>query len=103
MKIELIRYAEEQMRSVDALSIYGKRANRVGVISFNLGNHHAFDIGSFLDNYGVAIRTGHHCAVPLLQRLEQSVVCRASVGLYNDSQDIDVFVDRLQRIKQLLG
>ncbi|CEO39180.1 SufS family cysteine desulfurase [Photobacterium kishitanii] len=99
----LIRYAEEQMRSVDALSIYGKRANRVGVISFNLGNHHAFDIGSFLDNYGVAIRTGHHCAMPLLQRLEQSVVCRASVGLYNDSQDIDVFVDRLQRIKQLLG
>ncbi|SMY33172.1 SufS family cysteine desulfurase [Photobacterium andalusiense] len=100
---KLMVYAEEQMQTVNSLSIYGASVNRVGVISFNLGNHHAFDIGSFLDNYGIAIRTGHHCAMPLLQRLQQPVVCRASFGLYNDTHDIDVFVERLQRIKHLLG
>ena len=100
---KLIRYAEAQMQDVDSLTVYGQSANRVGVISFNLGKHHAFDVGSFLDNYGVAIRTGHHCTMPLLKRLNQPVVCRASFGLYNDSQDVDVFVDRLQRIKRLLG
>ena len=91
------------MQHVDSLTIYGNAANRAGVIPFNLGNHHAFDVGSFLDNYGVAIRTGHHCAIPLLRRLQQSVVCRVSFGLYNDSRDVDVFVDRMQHIKTLLG
>lgn len=99
----LIRYAEEKMQHVDSLTIYGNAANRVGVIPFNLGNHHAFDVGSFLDNYEVAIRTGHHCAIPLLRCLQQSVVCRVSFGLYNDSQDVDIFVDRMRHIKTLLG
>ncbi len=100
---ELMLYAEEKLQNLDSLNVYGNSDKRVGLISFNLGVHHAYDVGSFLDRYNVAIRTGHHCAMPLLARLEQTAVCRASFALYSDSQDVDVLVDRLNHIKKLLG
>lgn len=61
----MMRYALEQLADVPDLTIYGPD-NRLGVIAFNLGKHHAYDVGSFLDNYGIAVRTGHHCAMPLM-------------------------------------
>ncbi len=100
---ELMNYAVNRLSEIPKLTIYGDVEQRYGVIPFNLGNHHAFDIGSFLDRCAIAVRTGHHCAIPLIQRLGESAVCRASFGLYSTSKDVDIFVDRLKHIQKLLG
>ena len=75
---ELMAYALEQMAKVPDIHIYGP-ASRSGVIAFNLGKHHAYDVGSFLDQYGIAIRTGHHCAMPLMSFYGVPAMCRASI------------------------
>ncbi|UJL41119.1 aminotransferase class V-fold PLP-dependent enzyme [Salmonella enterica subsp. enterica serovar Infantis] len=72
----LMRYALEQLAQVPDITLYGP-AQRLGVIAFNLGKHHAYDVGSFLDNYGIAVRTGHHCAMPLMA----GMACRQCAGL----------------------
>ena len=69
------------------IKIYGP-ADRVGVIAFNLGEHHAYDVGSFLDQYGIAIRTGHHCAMPLMAFYQVPSMCRASLALYNTQEEV---------------
>jgi cysteine desulfurase/selenocysteine lyase len=74
-----------------------------GVIAFNLGKHHAYDVGSFLDNYGVAVRTGHHCAMPLMAFYQVPAMCRASLVMYNTTEEVDRLVAGLKRIHQLLG
>ncbi|CQR23205.1 bifunctional cysteine desulfurase/selenocysteine lyase [Yersinia enterocolitica] len=73
------------------------------MIAFNLGPHHAYDVGSFLDQYGIAIRTGHHCAMPLMAFYHVPSMCRASLALYNTQAEIDRLVVGLQRIEKLLG
>ncbi|EPU4905125.1 aminotransferase class V-fold PLP-dependent enzyme [Klebsiella pneumoniae] len=78
-------------------------AQRKGVIAFNLGQHHAYDVGSFLDNYGIAVRTGHHCAMPLMARYQVPAMCRASLAMYNTTEEVDRLVAGLQRIRKLLG
>ncbi|RDT63120.1 aminotransferase class V-fold PLP-dependent enzyme, partial [Klebsiella pneumoniae] len=77
----LMHYALQELVSVPDLTLYGP-ADRLGVIAFNLGKHHAYDVGSFLDNYGVAVRTGHHCAMPLMAYYEVPAMCRASLVMY---------------------
>ncbi|GAB2650080.1 SufS family cysteine desulfurase [Vibrio panuliri] len=99
---KVMRYLTDAMSSLSGVETYGNDDARVGVLSFNVSGQHAFDIGSFLDRYGVAIRTGHHCAMPLIKHLGQSAVCRASIGMYSQSQDVDALVHGLSRIKQLL-
>lgn len=99
---ELIRYAMDALCSVSGLRIYGP-SNREGVISFNLGQHHAYDVGSFLDSYGIAVRTGHHCAMPLMSFYQVPAMCRASFALYNTREEVDKLVASLHRIQQLLG
>jgi cysteine desulfurase/selenocysteine lyase len=98
----LMRYALEALQQVPTLQIYGPE-QRAGVIAFNLGEHHAFDVGSFLDQYGIAIRTGHHCAMPLMEFYRVPSMCRASLALYNTRQEVDRLVAGLQRIHSLLG
>lgn len=98
----LMRYALDELQQVPTLKIYGP-AQRAGVIAFNLGEHHAYDVGSFLDQYGIAIRTGHHCAMPLMEFYQVPSMCRASLGLYNTRQEVDRLVAGLQRIHSLLG
>jgi selenocysteine lyase/cysteine desulfurase len=61
------------------------------VIAFNLGKHHAYDVGSFLDNYGVAVRTGHHCAMPLMAFYQVPAMCRASLAMYNTTEEVDAW------------
>lgn len=100
---ELMDYALAQLARVEGVVIYGKPKFRTGVIAFNLTPHHAYDVGLFLDKYGIAIRTGHHCAMPLLQRLDQTAVCRASLGCYSSKADVDSLVTGLKRITTLLG
>ncbi|WP_070962965.1 SufS family cysteine desulfurase [Vibrio sonorensis] len=98
----LMEYMVHQLSEVKDLTLYGEPEKRAGVASFNLSQHHAFDVGAFLDRYGIAIRTGHHCAMPLLNKLNVSAVCRPSIAMYNNSQDIDALVFGLNRISQLL-
>lgn len=98
----LMRYALDGLQQVPTLKIYGP-AQRAGVIAFNLGEHHAYDVGSFLDQYGIAIRTGHHCAMPLMEFYQVPSMCRASLALYNTRHEVDRLVAGLQRIHSLLG
>ncbi|MHA7847003.1 cysteine desulfurase SufS [Serratia sp. D1N4] len=98
----LMDYALEALKQVSTLRIYGP-AERSGVIAFNLGEHHAYDVGSFLDQYGIAIRTGHHCAMPLMAFYAVPSMCRASLALYNTREEVDRLVAGLQRIHRLLG
>lgn len=98
----LMCYALDALREVPQLTLYGPQA-RCGVIAFNLGRHHAFDVGSFLDNYGVAVRTGHHCAMPLMEFYQVPAMCRASLAMYNTTEEVDRLVVGLQRIHRLLG
>lgn len=98
----LMRYALEQLAQVPDITLYGP-AQRLGVIAFNLGNHHAYDVGSFLDNYGIAVRTGHHCAMPLMAWYGVPAMCRASLAMYNTHEEVDRLVAGLTRIHRLLG
>ena len=98
----LMHYALQQLASVPDLTLYGPD-DRLGVIAFNLGKHHAYDVGSFLDNYGVAVRTGHHCAMPLMAFYQVPAMCRASLAMYNTHEEVDRLVAGLQRIHRLLG
>ncbi|QWA13632.1 cysteine desulfurase SufS [Sodalis ligni] len=99
---ELMHYALESLQQVPDLILYGP-ADRAGVIAFNLGKHHAYDVGSFLDQYGIAIRTGHHCAMPLMAYYQVPSMCRASLALYTTREDIDRLVAGLVRVRRLLG
>ncbi|GAB2929558.1 cysteine desulfurase SufS [Hafnia psychrotolerans] len=99
---ELMSYALDAMTQVPDLVIYGPET-RSGVIAFNLGKHHAYDVGSFLDQYGIAIRTGHHCAMPLMSFYGVPAMCRASLAMYNTREEVDRLVAGLQRIHRLLG
>jgi len=98
----LMHYALGELANVPDLTLYGP-ADRLGVIAFNLGKHHAYDVGSFLDNYGVAVRTGHHCAMPLMAFYNVPAMCRASLVMYNTHEEVDRLVAGLKRIHQLLG
>ncbi|POU00221.1 cysteine desulfurase SufS [Escherichia sp. ESNIH1] len=98
----LMAYALAEMATVPDITLYGP-AQRQGVIAFNLGKHHAYDVGSFLDNYGVAVRTGHHCAMPLMAFYNVPAMCRASLAIYNTQEEVDRLVAGLKRIHQLLG
>ena len=98
----LMQYALEQLSQIQSLILYGP-AERAGVIAFNLGQHHAYDVGSFLDQYGIAIRTGHHCAMPLMAFYQVPSMCRASLALYNTREEVDRLVAGLLRIEKLLG
>lgn len=99
---QLMRYALDKLALVPDIIIYGP-SQRSGVVAFNLGKHHAFDVGSFLDQYGIAIRTGHHCAMPLMHYYQVPAMCRASFVLYNTEEEVDRLVAGLTRIHRLLG
>ncbi|QCT21095.1 cysteine desulfurase SufS [Jejubacter calystegiae] len=98
----LMRYALRELQAVPDLTLYGP-GDRRGVIAFNLGQHHAYDVGSFLDNYGIAVRTGHHCAMPLMEFYQVPAMCRASLAMYNTEEEVDRLVAGLIRIHRLLG
>ncbi|MGK2960022.1 MAG: cysteine desulfurase SufS [Candidatus Malihini olakiniferum] len=98
----LMHYALDELSSMPDIVLYGP-AERKGVIAFNLGKHHAYDVGSFLDQYGIAIRTGHHCAMPLMAHYGVPSMCRASLAVYTTREEIDRLVAGLLRIHRLLG
>lgn len=104
---ELTEYCESQLAAIEGVHIYAAGQPKAGVISFNVyasGNLiHPFDIGTLLDQQGVAVRTGHHCAEPLIDELGVPGTVRASFGLYNDKADIDAFIAALKKAIMMLS
>jgi cysteine desulfurase / selenocysteine lyase len=97
---ELLRYGTEKLKSIPGLIIYGEAKNKTSVISFGLQGIHPHDIASLTDKEGVAIRTGHHCAQPLMKFLCVPATCRASLSIYNNKEDIDQLYNALLKVKQ---
>ena len=97
----LTRYAMERMREIEGMHFFGEAEGKTSVVAFNVGNIHPMDLGTLLDRLGVAIRTGHHCAQPLMARCGVEGMARASFALYNTQEEIDTFVAALQRVVKM--
>ena len=98
---ELTRYCMEQLQTIDGLTIYGPAENHDAVVSFNVGHIHHLDMGTLLDRLGIAVRTGHHCAQPLMDRLGVTGTVRASFALYNTKEEVDALVAGIRRVSQM--
>ena len=99
---ELTEYCEKRLRELEGVNVYGAGHKKAGVISFNIAAIHPFDVGTLLDQQGVAVRTGHHCAEPLIDTMGVPGTVRVSFGLYNDKEDVDAFIEALQRAQRML-
>jgi cysteine desulfurase/selenocysteine lyase len=102
---EITGYAISKMSQVKGLTIYGPRdvEHRVGVVSFNLGDIHAHDLASIMDEEGIAIRSGHHCAQPLMEFLNIPAASRASFYIYNTKEEVDIFINALEKARKLFS
>jgi cysteine desulfurase/selenocysteine lyase len=98
---ELTRYCMEQLKTIDGIRIFGEAEHKDAVVSFLVGDIHHLDMGTLLDRLGIAVRTGHHCAQPLMDRLGISGTVRASFALYNTKEEIDVLVAGIRRVSQM--
>lgn len=100
---DVVGYAVERLSAVDGLRLVGTPARRAGVVSFLLGDVHPYDAGSVLDRLGIAVRTGHHCAQPLMERLGVPGTVRASFGFYSSRDDVDALVAGLATVQRLFA
>ena len=100
---ELTVYAMQLMKEIPGMRIFGEAEHKGGVISFLVGDIHHFDMGTLLDRLGIAVRTGHHCAEPLMRRLDIEGTVRASLGLYTTKAEIDVLVAGIDRVRKMFG
>lgn len=102
---QLLKYAHEKLSELDMVTIYGPKEihKKGGVISFNVKDVHPHDVSTILDSYGVAIRSGNHCAQPLMRYMNINSTCRASFYLYNSIEDIDIFIDSIKNVRRWLG
>ena len=98
---KLTQYCMEQLQTIDGLTVYGPAEPHDAVVSFNVGQIHHLDIGTLLDRLGIAVRTGHHCAQPLMDRLGISGTVRASFALYNTQEEVDALAAGLRRVVQM--
>lgn len=98
---ELMQYAIEKMKKIEDMHIFGEAEEKGSVISFLVGNIHHLDMGTLLDRLGIAVRTGHHCAQPLIQRLGVEGTVRASFAFYNTKEEIDVLVAGIERVRKM--
>ena len=98
---ELTHYALERMQQIEGMHIFGGAKERDAVISFQVGDIHHLDMGTLLDRLGIAVRTGHHCAEPLMRRLGIEGTVRASFGLYNTKAEVDALVEGIERIRRM--
>lgn len=100
---ELAEYAVGRLSEIEGLKLYGPRARKVGLVTFNLGDVHPHDVATVLDASGIAIRAGHHCCQPLMRWLEASSTARASFYLYNTKEDVDRLISALIQTKEYFG
>jgi cysteine desulfurase/selenocysteine lyase len=99
----LVRYAHERLGAINSLRIFGKARDKGAIVSFEMKGAHAHDVATVIDRYGVAVRAGTHCAMPLLQRYGVTSTCRASFGLYNTREEVDSLAEALIRAQSLFG
>ena len=100
---ELTMYAMQRMKEIPGMRIFGEAEHKGGVISFLVGDIHHFDMGTLLDRLGIAVRTGHHCAEPLMHRLGIEGTVRASFGMYNTKEEVDALVAGIERVSKMFG
>ena len=98
---ELTQYATRRLKEIPGMRIFGESGQKGSVISFLVGNIHHFDLGTLLDRLGIAVRTGHHCAQPLMTRLGIEGTVRASFGLYNTKEEVDTLVAGIERVRKM--
>lgn len=99
---ELLNYATKKLLEIDGLKIYGTSSKKTAVISFNIEGVHPYDIGAIIDKLGIAVRTGHHCAQPIMDHFQIPGTIRASFSFYNTKDEIDIFINAVKRAKNML-
>jgi cysteine desulfurase/selenocysteine lyase len=99
----LLKYATELLNEFNEVEIYANHLEKAAVISFNVKGAHPFDVGTLLDKYGIAVRTGHHCTQPLMNRFKIPGTVRASFGMYNTLEEINIFIEALQKSIKMLS
>ena len=99
---EVLRYMTKQLSKMEGLRIYGTTDNKCPIVSFTIEGTHPYDVGMILDKLGVAIRTGHHCAEPVMTHYGVTGMCRASIGMYNTLEEVDVLVKSIERAVAML-
>jgi cysteine desulfurase/selenocysteine lyase len=100
---QLLDYATRRLEAIPGLTIYGRAPEKAAIVSFTLEAAHAHDIGTIVDRAGVAVRTGHHCAQPLMERFGLTATARASFGLYNTFEEVDALVDAVRAVEEIFG
>ncbi|MDA9344946.1 cysteine desulfurase [Flavobacteriales bacterium] len=100
---ELLQYATEEVLKIEGLKIYGTAKNKSGIISFNINELHPYDIGVIVDKLGIAIRTGHHCTQPIMERFNIPGTARISLAVYNTKEEIDICINAIIKAKQMLS
>ncbi len=101
--MKLLQYATEKLLEIPNLRIIGTAEHKASVISFLVGDIHPFDIGTILDQLGIAVRTGHHCTMPLMDRLGIPGTVRASFAVYNTKEEVDILVEGIRRAAAMLS
>jgi len=99
----VLAYASRRMQEIEGLRIIGTAREKTGAISFTLGDIHPHDLGTIIDHYGIALRTGHHCAMPLMQFFNIPATARASIGMYNTESEVDMLVEALLQTREMFG
>ncbi len=99
---KLLQYLQQSLQQLGDITLYGAHQDNIGAVAFNLADEHHQDVGILLDQQGIAVRCGHHCAMPLMQSLGLKGCCRASIGVYSTTEDIDRFISALNTVKSLL-
>ena len=100
---ELLAYATQKLKEVGGIRFVGEAKNKAGLVSFLMEGIHPYDAGTILDKLGIAIRTGHHCAQPVMARFDITGTMRASFAVYNTKEEIDVFIAAINRVKIMFG
>ncbi|HAY3549491.1 TPA: aminotransferase class V-fold PLP-dependent enzyme, partial [Elizabethkingia anophelis] len=100
----LLEYAQRKLLEIEGLKVYGEKANRAGVVSFNLsGIGIASDVGMILDKLGIAVRTGHHCTQPIMEYFGVAGTVRASFAVYNTFEEIDILTEGVKKAQKMLA
>lgn len=100
---QLVQHAQQALKGMPEVLIYGESNHKAGVISFNVKGQHPFDVGTLLDKYGIAVRTGHHCTQPLMSCLNVPGTVRISFAAYNTLQEVDYFIEKLKKVITMLS